>query len=380
MSVQRRARAGGHVVWQVTWRDADGCQRAETHPTRRAAQLRDREIGDLKWQGRIEHADAGKESLREATDAWWTDHVEPTLARSTVLSYAHVLDRHLLPRLGGAAIGDIDPARVVALQCELRDDGVGAPTAHRVLMVLSGILRHAVLRGRIIRNPVQPVRVVQPRRTRAIRPLAPSSVERLRRELLDRDDDLSATLIAVMAYAGLRPGEATSLAWEHVGQRTLLIEQSSDDGKTKATKTGAIRTVRLLAPLAEDLAAWHKTSAPVGPAGLLFHRPDGRGWTIDDYRNWRRRRFDPGATASSLEGARPYDLRHSFASLMIQAGYSTVELAAELGHAPTLTLDTYAHLFSEFARGERIDPEAEIRRARSAYAVGRFRLERRSTP
>ena len=45
---------------------------------------------------------------------------------------------------------------------------------------------------------------------------------------------------------------------------------------------------------------------------------------------------------------------------MIQAGYSAVELAAELGHSPTLTLDTYADVFSEYARGERLDPEREI--------------------
>jgi hypothetical protein len=51
---------------------------------------------------------------------------------------------------------------------------------------------------------------------------------------------------------------------------------------------------------------------------------------------------------------------------MIQAGYSPVELAAELGHSPTLTLDTYAHLFSEFARGERIEPSEEILKARQA--------------
>jgi site-specific recombinase XerD len=62
---------------------------------------------------------------------------------------------------------------------------------------------------------------------------------------------------------------------------------------------------------------------------------------------------------------RPYDLRHSFASLMIQSGYSPVELAAELGHAPTLTLDTYAHVFSEFARGERVDPERLIEQIRA---------------
>ena len=113
----------------------------------------------------------------------------------------------------------------------------------------------------------------------------------------------------------------------------------------------------------QDLAAWRSCSARDG--GPLFPRRDGTAWTMADYRNWRRRRFDPAAAIAELEGARPYDLRHSFASLMIQAGSSPVELAAELGHAPTLTLNTYAHVFSEFARGERIDPERLIEQIRA---------------
>ena len=71
---------------------------------------------------------------------------------------------------------------------KLRDAGLGTAMSHRILMVLSGIMRHAVLRGRLDRNPVQPVRVPLPKRARAIRPLPPGSVERLRRALLDSDD------------------------------------------------------------------------------------------------------------------------------------------------------------------------------------------------
>ena len=360
MSVHRRERGNGKVAWQVTWREGDGRQRAESHATRRAAEARDNEIRDLKWRGKVEHADAGSESLRAATEVWFGDHVEPTLARNTIISYAQILDRHLLPRLGEVPLRDIDPARVVALQRELRADHVGDATTHRVLMVLSGIMRHAVIRGRIERNPVQPVRIKAPKRKRAIRPLAPASVERLRCELLSGGDELSATLVSVMAYAGLRPAEATALVWEHVGERTLLVEQAGDDGRMKETKTGTIRTVGLLRPLRDDLAAWRKSAGKPPDGAPVFPRAGGGAWTRDDYRNWRRRRFDPAATAAALPGIRPYDLRHSFASLMIQAGYSTVELAAELGHAPTLTLNTYAHVFSEFARGERVDPERVI--------------------
>lgn len=370
MSVQRRQRAHGKVVWQVMWRDTDGRQRAESFPTKRDAQRRDEEIRDLKWRGKVEAADAGAESLRVAAEAWWADHVEPTLAPSTTLSYAHVLDRHLMPRLGEVPIREIDSARVVALQRELRAERVGAAMSHRVLMVLSGILRHAVIRGRIDRNPVQPVRVPQPKRKRAIRPLAPATIEAIRGHMLARDDAASATLVSVLAYAGLRPGEATALVWEHVGRHTLLVEQArSDTPETKETKTGTIRTVNLLGPLADDLRAWRLRSGRPAEDRPIFPRSDGDHWRADDYRNWRRRRFDPAAAAGGAAGARPYDLRHSFASLMVQVGYSPVELAAELGHSPTLTLNTYAHLFSEFARGERIDPEAAILSARRLEAA-----------
>jgi integrase len=168
-----------------------------------------------------------------------------------------------------------------------------------------------------------------------------------------------------MAYAGLRPGEALALEWDHIGARTILVEQSnSESGPAADTKTKRIRTVRLLEPLAADLAGWRTSSLPPGGSASVFLRSDGEPVTPVDYRNWRRRRFDPVCAAARISPARPYDLRHSFASLMIQAGYSPVELAAELGHSPTLTLNTYAHVFSEFTRGERIDPGATVASAR----------------
>lgn len=101
--------------------------------------------------------------------------------------------------------------------------------------------------------------------------------------------------------------------------------------------------------------------------------------TDSDYRNWRRRRFQPALDRANVDRCVPYDLRHSFASLMIQAGYSAAELAAEMGHAPTLTLDTYVHLFSEFARGERVDADAAIGAAREgdrdAIGTGQSRAD-----
>jgi hypothetical protein len=82
--------------------------------------------------------------------------------------------------------------------------------------------------------------------------------------------------------------------------------------------------------------------------------------------------YRPVAEAVGLSGARPYDLRHAFASLLIHEGrLSVVEIAAQLGHNPTVCLDTYAHVMAEPSGGETLGAEEQI-------AMARRRLERGS--
>jgi len=61
--------------------------------------------------------------------------------------------------------------------------------------------------------------------------------------------------------------------------------------------------------------------------------------------------------------ARPYDLRHSFVSLLIHEGRSVVDVARQAGHSPTMTLDVYAHVFDEFDLSERVSVEDRIAQA-----------------
>jgi integrase len=95
---------------------------------------------------------------------------------------------------------------------------------------------------------VTPVKGPRQCRGPEVRPLSPESVEAIRAVLPKRD----ATLVSLLAYAGLRPAEALALAWEPVRRNTLLIEGSISVEGT--TKTGRNRTVRLLRPVAQDLA------------------------------------------------------------------------------------------------------------------------------
>ena len=84
-------------------------------------------------------------------------------------------------------------------------------------------------------------------------------------------------------------------------------------------------------------------------------------WRASDWRNWRKRSYKPVAEAVGINGARPYDLRHAFASLLIHEGrLSVVDIAAQLGHNPTFCLDTYTHVMVEQRGGEPISAEADI--------------------
>ncbi len=135
-------------------------------------------------------------------------------------------------------------------------------------------------------------------------------------------------------------------------------------GEIKGTKTETTRTVRLLTPLAADLREWRMRSGRPNDAEWIFP-PALSGWRKAGYDNWRRRRWAPALKTAGLTYSRPYDLRHSFASLLVAEGRNVFYVAAQLGHGPEQTLRTYGHVIAEYEHHVKIDAEAEIRAAKS---------------
>ncbi|MGB9182659.1 MAG: tyrosine-type recombinase/integrase [Solirubrobacteraceae bacterium] len=117
--------------------------------------------------------------------------------------------------------------------------------------------------------------------------MASATIERMRAASSPRD----ATLISVLAYAGLRSGEALALQWRDVREQTILVERAISLGEEKDTKTAAHRTVRVLQPLAVDLREWRLRSGRPGENTLIFPSEAGTPWTLAAYQSWRRRAF-----------------------------------------------------------------------------------------
>jgi len=124
--------------------------------------------------------------------------------------------------------------------------------------------------------------------------------------------------------------------------------------------------------LADDLAVWRKLTSFSGDDDFVFASRMG-GVTSDfDWRNWRKRIFAPAAESAGISIGRPYDLRHSFASLLIHEGRSLADVAAQIGDAVATTADTYTHAFVE-AEALAREPAADaIEAARTTVGVRRL--------
>jgi integrase len=289
-----------------------------------------------------------------------------TTARQTRLHYASLYDHHLRPFLGSIALRDIDPETVGRLQADRLAAGAGPVAVRQALDLLGSLLEHAFVSGRVAENPVRRVKKARLPRREEVHAIPPASIETMRTALGVRD----AALLSVLAYGGLRPGEALGLRWGDVRGRTILIQRSISLGKEADTKTRLHRTVRLLVDRAADLRSWRMAAGRPDDDQLVFPGKDGPPWTQAAYQSWRRRAFRRVTRAARLSRARPYDLRHSFASLLLHEGRSVIHVARQLGHDARLTLTRYGHVVDELEDTPRIEAEVAIADARRRVAQG----------
>ena len=236
------------------------------------------------------------------------------------------------------------------------------------MRVLSAALGVAVQDGLLPANPCLGIRRL-PHAPAPARPLSPAESERLRAELPTLRDQV---LWGLMAYAGLRPEEALALRWGDVGT-TLHIHRAFTHGEQKDTKTGRARSVTVIGPLADDLAAWRERSEWSEHGDLVCPSLGRADRPADAARrggflhlgNWRNRAFIPATRRAGLAGVIPYNGRDTFASLLIYEGRPPILVAAALGHGDTQTLwRHYAGVFAEAEHVTRMPIDEAVRRAR----------------
>ena len=370
MSVRRVNRTNGTVAYEVRWREGKR-NRARRFDLKRDADAFDRELARRRQLGplAVQQLTVKGPTLADWIATRWAPEHASQLEESTRELYARNYADRVEHHLGHLPLQELTVGRLREWQTELLRAGVSPHGVLKARVFLSSVLRHAAESEAIPGNPLSLVRAPRQDHKEEVQPLVPLLIEEIRALLQPRD----AAIVSVLAYSGLRPGEMRGLRWQEVRERTLLIHRAATPaGKAKAVKNRRYRTVRLLATLVEDLAAWRDT-APSGAArALVWPRSDGEIWTRDDWDNWREDVWRPVCREVGLDPIpRPYDLRHSFASLLLAEGKTVHEVAQQLGHSAEQTLRTYGHVIDEYAGlgpGERPVAEDEIRKAREQLA------------
>lgn len=368
MSIHVRMEAGGKR-YVVRWREGDR-NRSKVFGRKRDAEAFEAEVERRRQLGpvAIQMLDAGTETLDEYVYGTWANAHTAHLSAATRRLYASLYDPHISPFLGHIPLRELTPDRIAAWQSQRIAGGAGRETTRKAHTFLGNVLQRALESQRIASNPQRLVRKVKPAPRTEVRPLAPVHVEAMRgtmwgetldsrgrRRAVSQHPLRDATLISILAYAGLRPSEALELTWAGVGERTLVIN---------ASKTGQRRSVRLLAPLAEDLRDWREASENTEPFDLVFPADEGGRWTLEAYQSWGRRAFNVATKVAGRPDATPYTARHSFASLLLHEGRSVIYVARQLGHGANLTLMTYGHVIEELDGAPHLDAEEAIRQAR----------------
>jgi integrase len=354
MSVHRVRRDSGTAAFIVRWREG-GHNRRRTFDLRRDAQLWESEVRRRRQLGSLRALDAGVESLDQYVSATWSYAHLPGLAPKTQQVYNQIYRRHVSPYLGSVALREITPETIKAWYGAMLRAGTGPEALHKAAILVGGILQLAMEGQRIQSNPARGVR--KPRRPARIevRPLAPERVEAMRAILSTRN----AMVLSVLAYAGLRPQELRAMVWADVRENTLLIP---------GQKTGYGRTVRLLEHLRADLSAWREASGDPDDRTQVFPDNSGRQWSAEAFNKWGQHVFAGALPAAGIEHARPYDLRHSFASLLLHEGRSVIYVARQLGHGAALTMNTYGHVIDELENMPRMTADDAIGAARLAIS------------
>ena len=362
MSIHKKTRSSGKAFsWQVKYREG-AKQKSKTFRTRKDAVAFDSKVNIAKRQGVLHELDRGTARLSEFGERWWASPSVTKLAKNTRKTHAYQWNKYVLPYLGEKQLRAINPATIEEWQGLIESEGANPPTVRRTMLVLQSCLQRAVVWQEIRSNPCREIKKPSSKSSRVIKPLSPSVVEEIRQHFIEREDHFSASVVSVLAFAGLRPGEMRGLTWSSVGESTLLIERSVAGTEVKDTKTGRSRPVDLLAPVRRDLLEWQlRVGHRDGP---IFQARNGGVWSDNGWKKWQSNKFKPAAQACGLnKEVIAYDLRHSFASLLIHQGMSVVEVAAQLGHSPAMTLSTYTHVFADFV--EKRSAEDVIERVRS---------------
>ena len=271
-------------------------------------------------------------SFREFADTWFSEN-EPRWKYSYKITLLTSLEKHILPVLGEVQLDEIAKSTVLSFRANLariprRNGSVGLSPSriNHVMVPLRSIMNEAAERYEFS-SPFKNIKPLKVGRT----DVDPFTLEEVRQLIEHVRPDYKNYLI-VRFFTGVRTGELHGLKWKHVDfeHRQILVRESFVAGKQTTTKTdGSTREFQMSQPVFDALKLQSKVTCDID---YVFANKAANPLSVH---NVTKRIWYPLLKRLGLPPRRPYQTRHTAATLWLAVGENPEWIARQMGHSTT---------------------------------------------
>lgn len=278
-------------------------------------------------------ASNGAPLFKEFAEEWF-EQFRPQWRVATAKNYRSYLDRLLIPAFGEMRVSDITKADILSFRATVAKQSRGklkAKTINKYVKCLNMILSEAADSF----DFTPPHLSIKPLKEEKVH-VEPFSLEEVQRILAHVRPDWRDYL-TVRLFTGLRTGEVDGLKWKYVDleRRQILVRETYSQGIWTTTKTDSSqREVDMALPVYEALKQRHARLDPE-PDDLVFTDRNGGPINVSNFLN---RVWKPLLKELGIKYRKPYQMRHTAATLWLAAGENPGWIARQLGHTDTTML------------------------------------------
>lgn len=250
-------------------------------------------------------------------------------------SYASLYRRHLEPRFGSMMVGDVSKRHLMNMATDMVEHGYSKNFANKAAQVTRGALKLSeelcgVDYHRTLNKPF-PLMATHKIKERY---LTDEEAVRLCDYIENYRDDALILILGFLLFTGARRSEAFRAEWQHISElrRSWFVP---------ITKNGNSRYIMLNQKALWILECARQLQQQLygQPQRWVFVNPRTQKPFRCIFHRWNKIRTELG-----LDDVRIHDLRHSYASTLVNNGATLYEVQKLLGHSKSQTTERYAHL------------------------------------